>query len=168
MPILETVLNQSQALNEYYDYFSIQEEYSNEIQLLCKELMPTLVQILQNSQLFEDTKFGIHIISSFIGLLDCIQDEQFSLYMSMDNFPSAEELEDFMTQMFNVFSLLLDNSIYPVDWMIVQLRKDFILLTKISSISDALDLEVCSILYIMLIASQKYIIHHYHNAVFLL
>lgn len=107
--------------------------------------MPALSQILQNTQLLEDTKFGVHIISSFIGLLDCIQDEQFSLYMSMDNFPSAEELEEFISHMFNVISLLLENSIYPVDWMIVQLRKDFILLTKITSISDALDLEVCSI-----------------------
>eukprot|EP00800_Vazella_pourtalesii_P011037 TRINITY_DN2667_c1_g1_i1.p1 TRINITY_DN2667_c1_g1~~TRINITY_DN2667_c1_g1_i1.p1 ORF type:complete len:1797 (+),score=87.02 TRINITY_DN2667_c1_g1_i1:526-5391(+) len=121
------------------------EEYSNEIQLLCKELMPALSQILQNTQLLEDTKFGVHIISSFIGLLDCIQDEQFSLYMSMDNFPSAEELEEFISHMFNVISLLLENSIYPVDWMIVQLRKDFILLTKITSISDALDLEVLCI-----------------------
>ena len=130
--------------------------------------MPTLAHLLQNSQLLDDTKIGIHIISSFVGLLDCILDEQFSLYMSMDNFPSAEELEEFMSNMFSVFSLLLENSIYPMDWMIVQLRKDFILLKKISSISDALDLEVCSLLFtfweylfFITILSIFFTCHHY-------
>ena len=122
--------------------------------MLCKDLMPTLAQILLNAQLLEDTKIGIHIISSFIGLLDCIPEEQFSLYMSMDNFPSAEDLEEFMSHMFDAFSLLLENSIYPVDWMIVQLRKDYILLTKISSISDALDLEVCSLFLYFIIMDR--------------
>ncbi|KAI6651341.1 Dedicator of cytokinesis protein 2 [Oopsacas minuta] len=104
--------------------------------------MPTLALTLQNVKSREDSRIGVHLISSFIGLLDCIQDEQFSLYMSMENFPCAEDLENFMLNMFSVFSLLLDKNIYPIDWMIVQLRKDSIFLKKIFSISDALDLDV--------------------------
>ena len=95
-----------------------------------------------NPQLLEDSRISVHLISTFIGLLDCINDDQFSQYMSFDNFPCAEDLENFMSNMFDVFSLLLEKDVYPVNWLIVKFRKNFVFLKKICSISDALDTEV--------------------------
>ena len=104
--------------------------------------MPIHVSILQNPQLLEDSRFSVHLISTFIGLLDCIDDEQFSNYMSFDNFPCAEDLENFMSNIFDVISSLLEKDIYPINWLIVKFRKNYVFLKKICSFSDALDLEV--------------------------
>ena len=113
--------------------------------------MPTLTSILLTQDLLEDSRFGVHLISTFIGLLDCINDDQFSLYMSFVNFPSAEDLENFMLNMFNVFSLLLGKDTFPVNWLIVKFRKNYVFLKKICSISDALDIEVSSLCLLIML-----------------
>lgn len=90
----------------------------------------------------DEPKLKVHLISSLVGLIDCVNEEQLGEYMSSQNFPSVDELEEFMKEIFNVCFALMEPNIYSSNWMVVQLRKDSVVLKTVTHIIDALNVHV--------------------------